>query len=102
MRLNYFMLCKKMVKNNILLIDEIISNFETMYHDCNEIEHSKNILRLREEYIIKKKEQIQLIEIYKDKIYKLCNHEFIDDEIDITPERTQKITYCTICESTKK
>jgi len=91
-----------MVKNNILLIDEIISNFEKMYHDCNEIEHSKNILRLREEYIIKKKEQIQLIEIYKDKIYKLCNHEFIDDEIDITPERTQKITYCTICESTKK
>ena len=30
-----------------------------------------------------------------------CHHNFIDDYIDLGPERSQKITYCTLCEYTK-
>ena len=29
-----------------------------------------------------------------------CKHNFIDDYIDIGPEKSQKITYCTLCEYT--
>lgn len=35
------------------------------------------------------------------KIKKLCDHEFEEDMIDIIPDRSQKITYCKICEYTK-
>jgi hypothetical protein len=30
-----------------------------------------------------------------------CNHEYITDTIDITPEKSQEITYCVLCESMK-
>ena len=30
-----------------------------------------------------------------------CNHEYVTDTIDITPEKSQQITYCVFCESTK-
>ena len=29
-----------------------------------------------------------------------CKHEYIEDLIDITPDRSQKITYCKICSCT--
>jgi hypothetical protein len=38
--------------------------------------------------------------ICEKKIIKLCNHEFINDVIDINPEKSQNITYCKICEYT--
>ena len=37
----------------------------------------------------------------KDKCKILCQHEFISDDIDLTPERSQRITYCTKCFITK-
>ena len=40
--------------------------------------------------------------IVKNKINNICEHEWINDEIDINPERSQKITYCTYCELSKK
>jgi hypothetical protein len=95
-------------------MDEIISNYDKMYYelskeyeclsDCNEthIKCCKTILTLRLKFIDKKKENEELLELYKARIYLLCDHSFVDDEIDITSERTQKITYCSICESTKK
>ena len=39
--------------------------------------------------------------IIEDKINNICNHEWIDDYIDIDPDRSQKITYCRLCEATK-
>ena len=30
-----------------------------------------------------------------------CKHEYVTDTIDITPEKSQQITYCVFCESTK-
>ena len=37
----------------------------------------------------------------KDKCKILCQHEFISDDIDLTPERSQRIVYCTKCFITK-
>ena len=42
-----------------------------------------------------------LRETYNKKIMDLCNHEFIEDTIDITPDRSQNIRYCSICEYTE-
>lgn len=112
MSLNYFLLCKKLTEDNLLYFDGLIANYNKMYtellkhyecmSDCNEGKHYKNILRLLQEYNDKKKEQQELIELYKDRIYNLCHHNFEEDYIDITPERSQNITYCTICESNKR
>lgn len=30
-----------------------------------------------------------------------CDHEWVDDDIDLHPERSQRITYCAKCETTK-
>jgi len=38
----------------------------------------------------------------KDLINNKCEHEWIDDLIDIDPDRTQNICYCVKCEVTKK
>jgi hypothetical protein len=33
------------------------------------------------------------------KVIFLCEHEMVDDTIDITPDRSQNIRYCKICEN---
>jgi hypothetical protein len=38
----------------------------------------------------------------KDKSKIICHHEFITDDIDLTPDRSQRIVYCTKCFITKK
>ena len=35
-------------------------------------------------------------------IFKMCSHEFIDDLIDINPDRSLNITYCKFCGHTKQ
>ena len=40
--------------------------------------------------------------IVEHKLNNICQHEWIDDNIDITPERSQCITYCRLCELSKK
>ena len=37
----------------------------------------------------------------KDACKIICNHAFISDDIDVTPDRSQRITYCTKCFITK-
>lgn len=47
---------------------------------------------------------VEFYEIY-DKITKYiqlyCNHDYVLDSVDITPERSQTICYCTNCEQLK-
>ena len=40
--------------------------------------------------------------IVENKINNICEHEWIDDDIDINPELSQRITYCKHCEVSKK
>ena len=48
----------------------------------------------------------QILSYYKnivdEKINNICRHEWIDDDIDIDAERSQRITYCKHCEVSKK
>jgi hypothetical protein len=54
------------------------------------------------QYFIKQKEVItQIRKNYELKINAMCNHEMVDDLIDITPDESKHISYCTICGFTK-
>ena len=41
----------------------------------------------------------QIDDLLNKKILNHCNHEFIEDYIDITPDKSEKIVYCKICEN---
>lgn len=57
--------------------------------------------------IIRTADQLHNIEFYEiyDRIIKYiqlnCEHNYVVDLVDITPERSQTICYCTICEQLK-
>jgi hypothetical protein len=65
-------------KNNISIIDKEINSLE------------EDIKAMEE----------QLLSINK-KIQHICVHDFVEDYIDIDPDRSIKIVYCQVCEYTK-
>jgi len=102
-KFNYFLFLKKKYTNILHNLREIHETYLEII--LAEITHGKYL-----EYEInaknKCKKQIDDIEYYIERIEKemqnCCNHNFVDDEIDITPDRSQKIKYCSICEYTCK
>jgi glucose-6-phosphate-specific signal transduction histidine kinase len=40
--------------------------------------------------------------IVEHKLNNICKHEWVDDHIDISPDSSQSITYCRLCEISKK
>jgi hypothetical protein len=40
--------------------------------------------------------------IIKDKLINCCNHEWIEDDVDIGFDKTKTICYCRLCETSKK
>lgn len=46
------------------------------------------------------------LNVYLDRINKVifsrCQHEWVEDSIDIDPDKSETITYCSICHYTKK
>ena len=117
MEINFFILCKKKYNNmccyveNIIneldsIIDEaiIISNDNDIIDRINEI-HFKtqmsSIINLKKTYVEEKEKISYLIKECDNNIINLCHHEFVDDSIDITPELSQNISYCSLCGYTK-
>ena len=45
-------------------------------------------------------EYLDILKRVKKYLHKYCNHYIVHDSIDIDPDRSQDIVYCTICEST--
>lgn len=113
---NYVNKLLKMQKINtkyIFFFNEIINFIENTY-DNQEIHKELNSLYL-EHYIFEENCDIEVInlekikyknhilksinEIINKKIINACSHEFIEDYIDIFPDKSQKITYCKFCEN---
>ena len=76
-------------------------------HPLSFQEHSELIIRLNA--IFNQKELSDLSFLLQDfkaytdfKIDTLCEHEWIEDEIDVSLDKSQKITYCKLCEITKR
>jgi len=81
-KLTYCEMEIKEENGNIITCDYIQNNIEEIEHKIGEIELT--------------------IEYLNELIFNNCEHTFVEDVIDITPDRSQNITYCTICEYTKE
>jgi hypothetical protein len=88
--------------------NQIIKEYEyiiQLYEDIKQIEEFEQVDELENQYnIIKDKIQhVKYIKnTYDEKIYQLCCHDFVEDTIDIHPEKCKVIRYCQICEYTEQ
>jgi len=106
MSLHYFLSCKRNYINIIQKLEYIIETLDDVNYmticefqdNYDKIMNSKN----NKSFFTEKIKHFQdLINNCNNELDQLCCHNFIDDVIDLTPERSQSITYCTICEYTK-
>jgi len=108
MSLEYYILCKTKYENIILNLKDIIENYDNLFLHTSklDIDEVKDIMdfyqhnEYKEHFLSQLKNITQLKRECELKINILCNHEFVNDIIDISPERSQNITYCKICEYT--
>jgi hypothetical protein len=107
MSLNYYLFCKKSYDKIISDLENIISIFEEIDEFTKEEkDFIKNDVLLSNQsdnktFFYKKKEHIRILRaLCNIKIFKMCKHEFIEDTIDIDPDRSKNIRYCKICEYT--
>lgn len=83
---NYYLSCRKISCNLKYYIEDLISsdlklNEEDLFFFLN----IKDLIENKEKK-------------YVEKIQMFCNHEMIDDWIDISPDRSKNIKYCKHCE----
>ena len=64
-------------------LDDIITSYLDLF-DTDSINELKSLFT-------------SLLKSINTKIYKMCSHEFIEDSVDIDPDRSEEIVYCTKC-----
>ena len=110
MDINYFLLCKNRYDKIIDSLDNIIENnddinFLTDKYIPEEIitTHVMFTKPINNNLFLQQKLYVQYLksECLKQ-IYLLCEHEFIDDTIDIDPDTTKTIRYCRFCEEMER
>ena len=113
MDINYFLFTIR--KYNIILdqiesindeldeLDELnIDNINEMNIDS--IDKNTEMYSIKDiynDFIQLKKNILHLKNVCKKNIQKICKHDFVTDLIDINPDESRSITYCTICEITR-
>ena len=114
MNSNNFLLYKQKLNSKLRYNESIINSFDELLDkldhilktDTSNIDKIINeILQINEiklTYICKKDTIEQQIINCDNQIYKCCEHEFVEDYIDVTPDISKKIVYCTICELSKR
>jgi hypothetical protein len=108
MSLEYYIFCKDRYQEIILHLENVIESYDLIidctnteeklemdYYNIFQPEHNKSF------FINSLNHVKQLKNICDNKINKLCVHEFENDSIDITPDRSENITYCKLCGYTK-
>ena len=108
MSLEYFLFCRKSFDNIISELNYIIETYEGIrnYSIDEMCETDQNQLDMfspdyNRNFFIEKKNYTEQLKKKCDKqILKLCKHNFVEDLIDISPDNSKHIRYCTICEHT--
>uniref|UniRef100_A0A6C0IDT0 DksA C4-type domain-containing protein n=1 Tax=viral metagenome TaxID=1070528 RepID=A0A6C0IDT0_9ZZZZ len=98
--MNHNLLLKNKYQNILNNINEIIYIYNEIKNYNIQNNLNDTITEEIQYYEEKYKELSNSILYINSIIYKECQHNYIDDEIDITPELSQRITYCTLCEHT--
>ena len=108
MSLNYYLFCKKSYDKIISDLENIISTFEEIDEFAKEEKDFSTSDTVSSNqthnkfFFYERKEHIRILrELCSMKIFKMCNHEFIEDTIDIDLDRSKNIRYCNICEYTE-
>jgi hypothetical protein len=99
MDINYFLSSKKKLQKVLSYLNEIKVTYYEIRDDGVSDEYITDQIT---EYETKITELEVTIEHLSHFICNNCQHTFVEDVIDITPDRSQNITYCTICEYTKE
>ena len=102
-KLDYFLFLKQKYSDILAHLIEINNLYREIIN--NDIVNNEIILKsshtselhLYESQITK---VTLLLENISNKIQNNCQHNFVNDEIDITPDKSICITYCSICEKT--
>lgn len=82
--------------------NHVINEYKTLFNDKNEI--IEEYERIYDENSFK--DLLQIITVFNDKLanelYQNCSHDFVNDMVDIDPDRSAEILYCSKCELHKK
>jgi hypothetical protein len=101
----FFLFKKRLnaIQYNLLEItsiyNDIIANNKIYDIPCDEM---AKIEQLKKNYELEIEDINTLIQVANDKMVSCCQHDFVKDTIDVDCEKSQTITYCTICEYTRK
>lgn len=103
MNLEYYLYCRKSYENIIRNLEDIIYNYDCIFDKTSnkEFGNEEDYLNNKFFFMNKLKYTEDLKNICTQKINELCLHNFVEDYIDITPDVSKQIVYCTICEYTK-
>jgi hypothetical protein len=109
MSLEYYLFCREkygFILNHLEQINELFDNVINLTENENCIieKNYYNIFltELNSKSIEKIKENVEKLKnICNNKIIELCDHDYINDLIDITPDRSENIIYCQKCGYTK-
>jgi hypothetical protein len=102
MSINYFLSSKKKLQKILSYLNEIKLTYCEIEMERDDGINDEYITEQVNEYEKKILELDLTIEYLTKFICHNCEHTFVEDVIDITPDRSQNITYCTICEYTKE
>lgn len=96
---------QKICENRLYVLNNIVSNNEVL--ECFDCKNNANYCRILNTYyssinITNINKEINDVNNILDDITKtlasVCNHNFVYDDIDISPSYSKVIHYCTICE----
>ena len=102
MDINYFLSTKKKLQRILAYLHEIKMTYYEIQMEKNDCLNCEYIEEQVNEYMKKINEHDLIIEQLNELIYSNCQHEFVEDIIDLSTDRSKQITYCRICEYTKE
>jgi hypothetical protein len=108
MSLEYYLYCRKSYDKILQQLDYIIDTYEdindtTLFEETLEKEYIELFnTEYNKNFFIQRKNHIEhLRNICNRKVLQLCCHNIVEDSIDISPDKSQTIRYCDICEYTE-
>ena len=103
MSVNYFLFLKKHFESIVSNLKETIDIYDDIISYMNEqhISHIKYYMDRKKEHILNLNQTLKYIDNCNYQLKIICDHNFVKDTIDISPDKSVNIEYCTICECNK-
>ena len=112
MSIDYFLNAKQKHENLEIYLKKIINIYDdlikkTENQDSIDIEYSAEeviiiLKKIKKSYEEKLIETSETTNLFHELCHEVCEHKYIIDLIDISPDKSMTIEYCEICGYTKK